>query len=191
MNWIDKLNKELQERRHVSKTSEAKEEAEQRRKCWAASLGGKVQGPINGIEGAKNGQHDIWRKSGQSAIKENYDEWVEKVTQGGITAKEKGIIQETQHRSSQTEHECSSCGKKGKGNLFKGLHFDNCGKEKTFPQRYIFRMYKDEVLVEEFPKLKDIAESFGCSISHMSGMISGNKKTPTGFKFEKVDLHQK
>lgn len=139
---------------------------------------------------SQNGQHEKFREAGQKRMKELIElgEWSEKVVKGGITSREKGIIQETQYRSSQTEHECPSCGKKGKGNLFKGLHFDNCGKEKTFPQRYVFRMYNDGVLVGEFPKLKDIAETFGCSTSHMSGMISGSKKSPVGWVFEKVNI---
>jgi hypothetical protein len=41
MNWIDKLNSELEERRNRNKTSESKEEAEQRKKEWIASQGGK------------------------------------------------------------------------------------------------------------------------------------------------------
>lgn len=41
MNWIDDLNKELSNRREYNKTSEAKEEAKERKKLWIASQGGK------------------------------------------------------------------------------------------------------------------------------------------------------
>ena len=40
MDWIDKINKDLEERRNHNKTPEAKEEAEQRRKTWAGTQGG-------------------------------------------------------------------------------------------------------------------------------------------------------
>lgn len=41
MSWIDELNKELSNRREYSKTSDAKEEAKQRKIEWIASQGGK------------------------------------------------------------------------------------------------------------------------------------------------------
>ena len=44
MDWIDKLNKELEERRERNKTSEAKDEAKERERKWIASQGGKVSG---------------------------------------------------------------------------------------------------------------------------------------------------
>lgn len=152
--------------------------------CSIASDGGIASSIVN----SKNGQHELFREAGRKWILENYDEWVEKVAQGGFTAREKGIIQETQFRSSQETHTCDKCGKSGKGNLFKGLHFENCGKEKTFPQRYVFRMYHDGVLVGEYTKLKDIASAFGRSLTNMSQMISGQRPSPNGWVFEKVNI---
>ena len=38
MNWIDKLNKELQERRERNSTPEAKKESKKRMYQWAGSL---------------------------------------------------------------------------------------------------------------------------------------------------------
>lgn len=148
------------------------------------SKAGKASAEVN----SQNGQHEMFRQAGQEAIKQNFEEWREKVTQGGITAREKGIIQETQRRSSQAKHYCPICKRSGKGNRFLSNHFDMCGKVIPQKQKYIFRMYNDGVLVGEFPKLKDMAESFGCSFGHMSGMISGSKKSPLGWKFEKIDL---
>ena len=41
MNWIDEINKELEERRKHNETSEAKEEAIKRQQKWIASIGGQ------------------------------------------------------------------------------------------------------------------------------------------------------
>jgi hypothetical protein len=46
MDWIDKLNKELEERRERNKTPEAKEEAQKRMRKSIASEGGKVGGKV-------------------------------------------------------------------------------------------------------------------------------------------------
>lgn len=140
------------------------------------------------IVNSKNGQHESFRKAGQKAISENYDEWVVKVRQGGLTATENGIIQKTQYQSSQQLHKCDKCGQSGKGNLFKGLHFENCGKEKTFPQRYVFRMYHDGILVGEYAKLKDMASAAGRSLTNMSQIISGQRPSPFGWVFQKIDM---
>ena len=42
MHWIDKLNKELQERRERNNTPEAKEESQQRMKNWIVSNAAKI-----------------------------------------------------------------------------------------------------------------------------------------------------
>jgi hypothetical protein len=59
MNWIDKLNKELEERIERNKTPEAKEDAKQRVRSWASSQGGKTASKIN----KQSGQLDKLHKS--------------------------------------------------------------------------------------------------------------------------------
>lgn len=46
MDWIDKLNKELQERRDKNKTSEAKQEAISRLKRWVGASGGNADSTL-------------------------------------------------------------------------------------------------------------------------------------------------
>ena len=47
MDWIDKLNKELEERRERNKTPEAREEGKKRIRVYAASVAGVESGKLN------------------------------------------------------------------------------------------------------------------------------------------------
>ncbi len=58
MSWIDDLNKELSNRREKNKTSEAKEEANERKKSWIASQGGK-SGIKRLLDWQKENNHNI------------------------------------------------------------------------------------------------------------------------------------
>lgn len=55
MDWIDKLNKELEERRERNKTPEAKEQAYERMKKGIASNAGKARGAIMGKVNVESG----------------------------------------------------------------------------------------------------------------------------------------
>jgi hypothetical protein len=70
MDWIDKLNKELEERRERNKTSEAIEKAKERERKWISSQGGKNStghkkgGKAIANKNMKNGHWDYVRKLG-------------------------------------------------------------------------------------------------------------------------------
>ena len=64
MDWIDKLNKDLEERREKLSTEESKQKAEQRKKSWIASQGGKVSGKLNGGKAFKK----MWQEDREKLI---------------------------------------------------------------------------------------------------------------------------
>jgi len=184
MDWIDKLNKELEERRNLNQTSEEKEKAEQRKRSWTAaqggyaqgpiqgkenvesghwsniqSLGGKAQGPIQGKKNAESGHLDNIRQDGIDKFLEKYlgtEEWSEWSSKGGKAQSEK-------------EYTCPKCGKVGKGNAMIKHHFDNCGKNPILE-------IVDEVVVAEWQCLQDIADEYGYSPGQLSGAVNGKKK---------------
>jgi hypothetical protein len=131
MDWIDKLNKELEERRNHNKTSEARDEAQERVKIWKSSLGGQnspwtkdcKNQSYAGKERAKNGgkeqlagvrtkksQSDGGKKTGPKNVESGH--WKK--------CQEKALEIVTQKLT------CPHCGLTSNYNIMKGKHFDKC-----------------------------------------------------------------
>ena len=69
MDWIDKLNKDLEERRKKNSTSEAKEEANKRMLKWRASNAGKQSSKVanNGRDAFKK----MWKNDREKLMKQS------------------------------------------------------------------------------------------------------------------------
>lgn len=168
---------------------------------------GKKQGKIN----AENGHMEKMRE----IAREKHKEWVktdeakkmlsergrknakkyltrDACVRGGNTCKEKGIIQELGRKVAKIEHHCPKCDRKGKGNGFKGRHFDNCGIKKPMKKKFDFNVYDDGKLIKTFDKTQEAADWYGCSPSLISQFIRGVKVDKRyGYTYKKITLQNK
>jgi len=113
----------------------------------------------------------------------------EACVRGGNIAKESGRIQELARKVAKIEHHCPKCNRKGKGNGFKGRHFDNCGITKKLKKKYDFNVYDDGKLIKTFNKTKEIADWYGCSPSLISAFICGTRTDyKYGYTYKKVSI---
>jgi hypothetical protein len=109
---------------------------------------------------------------------------------GGDWCKEKGIIQETQYRSSQIEYECT-CGEKGKGNLFKSLHFENCGKRKKQSATREYQVIDNGVVIHKFYKRQDIYDWHSASKWMVNQILAGRREDETyGYTYKTVNIEK-
>jgi hypothetical protein len=191
MNWIDKLNKELEERRNINKTDEAKQQANEKFKKYRASLGGKVAGKIakeSGqllkitSEGGKKAYSNAKVKqkfieSGKKQGKKNAESGFldsirtkEGCELGGKIGFEKQCI----------ELICPVCGASGKGRIMYKWHFDNCKNEK------ICQYDSNENLIKKWKSYKELSEA-GFHAPSISYCCNGKKSHYKGFiwKLEK------
>lgn len=92
MNWIDKLNQELEDRRKNNSTPEYKEESKQRMHSWIATQGGKsVIKKLN----EKNKKNNHFSKLADSKIGVPRDEETKKKIKEGSSHSWKPILQFT------------------------------------------------------------------------------------------------
>ena len=141
--------------------------------------GGKVQG-------------DLHRENGTGVCGRTPEEIEAHSRMGGNKSKEEGIIQEIQHRSSQTEHHCPKCEEKGKGNLFKSLHFDNCGKKKKQSAIREYHVIDNGVVIHKFYKRQDIYDWHPASNWMMNEILAGRKEDKTyGYTYKTIVIENK
>ena len=110
---------------------------------------------------------------------------------GGDWSKENGVIQEVQKRSSQTEHHCPTCDKKGKGNLFLSLHFDNCGKKKKQSATREYQVLEDGVVIKKFYKRQDIYDWHPASKWVVGEILAGRRPDVTyGYTYKTINIEK-
>lgn len=141
MDWISKINKELEERRERNNTPEAKQKAILKKNEWVASQGGDVSGNRykgkffkkwveENPEKAFEQNSKIGKKQGKINVESGHLEKVCIV--GGINA-------------SQLEYECEHCNKKVNGAVYFRWHGDNCKElQKIQTQIDIINMIKTD-----------------------------------------------
>lgn len=72
MDWIDKLNKELEERRDYNKSSKGKEEANQRMRSWVGKQGGSSKSPLV-TESRSKTLKKLWQENREKLIEISRD----------------------------------------------------------------------------------------------------------------------
>lgn len=164
MDWIDKLNKELEERRERNKTPEAKEEAQQRARSWIASQGGTF-GSKTLIEEKKGlygrTKEQIKKDSSKAGLisgAKYKGKWLKEylknnpeihskggkmggkknVESGHLAKLHKQYLESNMQYLDHTQHTCPNCGKTVNGGVYHRWHGDNCKElEKINKQIYI------------------------------------------------------
>jgi hypothetical protein len=63
-------------------------------------------------------------------------------------------------------------------------------KTKKFKQRNTFEIFENDILIGQYPRIVDIANAYGCSVSQMSLYISHKKPFPNGYVFTKTRIRE-
>jgi len=132
MDWIDKLNKELEERRERNKTLEAKQEAIDRVRKWAASTAGKQSAIKNNgkylVEYSKKNPNTM-SIGGKKGGRKNAES-------GHLDRLHKQYAKENAKYFDHTEKICPNCNKTIAGlGMYSRWHGDNCKELKKIQQQ--------------------------------------------------------
>ena len=122
MDWIDKLNKELEERRERNKTPEAREEGKKRIRVYAASVAGVESGKLNKgkfINEYSKNNPEVRSKAGIKGGNKN-------VESGHIFTLHEKYLEKNKKFLDHTEHTCPHCNKVVNGGVYHRWHGDNC-----------------------------------------------------------------
>jgi hypothetical protein len=76
------------------------------------------------------------------------------------------------------------------GQIFEAQKLSRSVKNKKFKQRNIFEIFKNDILIGQYPRIVDIANAYGCSVSQMSLYISHKKPFPNGYVFTKTRIRE-
>lgn len=148
MDWIDKINRDLEERRNRNKTSEGIEESNDRKKQWIASRGGNTSMP-KGVYGnvQKKGNESAYEMGAGIHNKDNpnYKKWKSNAGKlGGNTNKQLGLgihdpIKSLEYKrlgglaqvkNLNIDKICPHCNITTRGAGYNRWHGDNCKHKK-------------------------------------------------------------
>ena len=172
MDWIDKLNNELQERRDRLSTPEAKEESEKRKMSWIGSQGGRVAGislrnqgkglfgrtdeeiKLHATKGGKKSAKLYNGKFLTEFVKDSNNKNIlsEAGRKGGNTNIKSGHLKKLNEKyakenSKYFDHDervCPNCQRKIKGlGMYSRFHGDNC--------KYLDKINKQKEILSSLP----------------------------------------
>jgi len=162
MDWIDKLNKELEERRNYNKSPKGREEAKEREKSWISCEGGKIGGKIGGKTNVESGHMERIQKIGCSLGGKK---------SGPIQGKknvESGHIYDIQSvagtKAQKVVRTCPHCGLSQKGSLYFRNHGDRCKLKGFVPKIFIEK-------VNEGRSKLSLAKEYGISKTYVTSLI--------------------